>query len=82
MYLLLRQILGTIVALYSPLSINSLCRLLPLSKGAIEQGLTDLYAVLNIPTDTNRPLRLHHPLFRDFLIEKERCSDVDFSSPF
>ena len=36
MYLLLRQILGTIVALYLPLSVNSLCRLLHLSKGAIE----------------------------------------------
>jgi hypothetical protein len=80
--LLLRQILRTIVALYSPLSVNSLCELLHLPKGAIEQGLADLYAVLDIPTGTNRPLRLHHPSFRDFLIDKERCSDVDFSSPF
>jgi hypothetical protein len=74
MYSLLRQILGTIVALYS--------RLLHLPKGAIEQGLAHLYAVLDIPTDTNQPLCLHHPSFRDFLIDKERCSDVDFSSLF
>jgi hypothetical protein len=40
-YLLLRQILGTIVALYSPLPVNSLCRLLHLSKGTIERGLAD-----------------------------------------
>jgi hypothetical protein len=53
MYLLLRQILRTIVALYSPLSVNSLYRLLHLSKGAIEQGLADLYAVLDILIDTN-----------------------------
>jgi hypothetical protein len=82
MYSSLRQILGTIVALYSPLSVNSLCGLLDLSKGLIERGLADLHAVLDIPTDTNRPLRLHHPSFRDFLIDKKRCSDVDFSSPF
>jgi hypothetical protein len=82
LYSLLRQILGTIVTLYSPLSINSLCRLLHLPKGAIERGLADLHAVLDIPTDTNQPLRLHHPSFHDFLIDKERCSDVDFSSPF
>jgi hypothetical protein len=82
MYLLLKQVLGTIVALYSPLSANSLCKLLYLPKGDIERALVDLYAVLDIPTDTNRPLRLHHPSFRDFLIDKERCSDLDFSSPF
>ena len=82
MYSSLRQILGTIVALYSPLSVNSLCGLLHLPKGAIERGLADLHAVLDIPTNTNRPLRLHHPSFRDFLIDKERCSDVDFSSLF
>jgi len=82
MYALLRQVLGTIVALYSPLSVNSLCRLLYLPKVDIEQGLADLHAVLDIPTDTNQPLRLHHPLFRDFLINKERCSNLDFSSLF
>jgi hypothetical protein len=82
MYLSLKQILKTIVALYSLLSVNSLCRLLYLSKGAIEQGLTDLYAILDIPINTNRPLRLHYPSFRDFLINKERCSNVDFLSPF
>jgi hypothetical protein len=82
MYALLRQVLGTIVALYSPLSVNSLCGLLYLPKVDIEQGLADLHAVLDIPTDTNRPLRLHHPSFRDFLINKERCGDLDFSSPF
>jgi hypothetical protein len=82
MYTLLQQVLKTIVALYLPLSVNSLCRLLYLPKVDIEQGLADLYAVLDIPTDTNQPLRLHHPSFRDFLISKKRCSDIDFLSPF
>jgi hypothetical protein len=82
MYSLLRQILGTIVALYSLLSVNLLCGLLDLSKGAIKQGLADLHAVLDIPTDTNQPLCLYYPLFRDFLIDKKRYSNVDFSSLF
>jgi hypothetical protein len=76
MYALLRQVLGTIVALYSPLSVNSLCGLLYIPKVDIEQGLADLHAVLDIPTDTNQPPRLHHHSFRDFLINKERCSDL------
>jgi hypothetical protein len=82
MYLLLRQLLGTIVTLYSPLSVTSLYGLLHLPKGAIERGLADLHAILDIPKDIHRLLRLHHPSFRDFLIDKERCSDLDSSSPF
>jgi hypothetical protein len=78
MYLLLRQVLGTIVALYSPLSVSSLCGLLHLPKGAIERGLADLHAILDIPKDTTRPLRLHHPSFRDFLLKQDRCTDPNF----
>ncbi len=60
MYSFLRQVLGTIVALYSPLSVSSLSGLLHLPKGAIERGLADLHAILDIPKDTHRPLHLHH----------------------
>ena len=82
MYLLLKQVLGTIVALYSPLSICLLSRLLHLPTENIEGGFADLHAILDIPQDTRRPLRLHHPSFRDFLIDEERCRDLDSPSPF
>jgi hypothetical protein len=42
------------------------------------QLLTDLHAILDISKDQIRPLRLHHPSFRDFLLEKERCRDLNF----
>jgi hypothetical protein len=77
-YSVLKQVLGTVVLLYSPLSINSLPELLHLPKRAIEEGLADLHAILDIPKDTSRPLRLHHPSFRDFLLAKYRCSDPNF----
>ena len=77
-YSVLKQILGTVVLLYSPLSVNSLPKLLHPPKGNIERGLADLYAILDIPKDTSRPLRLHHPSFRDFLVNKDRCSDPNF----
>lgn len=78
MYWLLRQILGNIVVLLSPLSTDSLCRLLHVTKEDIDQTLEDLHAILDIPEDQTRPLRLHHPSFRDFLINKERCEDPNF----
>ena len=64
--------------LYSPLSVNSLSTLLDRPKDDIKQGLVDLYTILDIPKDTPRPLRLHHPSFRDFLRDKKRCSDPNF----
>jgi hypothetical protein len=80
--MLLRQVLRTIVTLYLLLFVNLLCKLLYLPKVDIEQGLVDLYAVLDILTDTNQPLCLHYLLFCNFFINKERCSNLDFSSLF
>jgi hypothetical protein len=77
-YTLLRQVLGTVVTLHSPLSVDSLSALLHIAKGDIGQGLADLHAILDIPQDTQRPLRLHHPSFRDFLLSRDRCSDPHF----
>jgi hypothetical protein len=37
----------------------------------------DLHAVLVILEEVSAPLRLHHPLFRDFLLSKDRC-DANF----
>ena len=40
--------------------------------------LKDLHAILNIPKDQIRPLCLHHPSFRDFLFDKDRCGNSNF----
>jgi hypothetical protein len=75
---LLRYILGSIVALSSPLPVNSLSRLLVTPKHRVDRILKDLHAILDIPEHPMRPLRLHHPSFRDFLLNKERCGDLNF----
>jgi hypothetical protein len=77
-YSMLKQVLGTIILLYSPLSIKSLSELLSLPTGAIKGGLADLYAILDIPKDTSRALRLHYPSFHDFLLNKDKYSDPNF----
>ncbi|KAA6411567.1 MAG: hypothetical protein FRX48_04847 [Lasallia pustulata] len=75
---MLRDILGSIVTLLSPLSIHSLSRLLNFQSGEVDDCLEDLHAILDIPRDHTRLLRLHHPSFRDFLLKKDRCNDSNF----
>ena len=77
-YHILRQILGSIAVLSSPFSISSLTRLLGLAKEDICQTLEDLHSVLDISNDENRPLRLHHPSFRDFLLDENRSKVSKF----
>ena len=78
MYGMLRHILGSVVVLFSPLSTKSLSSLLRVKKEDVEQTLEDLHAILDIPKNQSRPLRLHHPSFRDFLLDKNRCGDPNF----
>jgi hypothetical protein len=75
---MLRDILGSVVALFSPLSVDSLSRLLVTPKQRVDRMLKDLHAILDIPNDHTRPLRLHHPSFRDFVLDKNRCGDSNF----
>lgn len=78
-YHMLRQVLGSIAVLFSPLSRHSLSSLLNITKEDIDQTLEDLHSVLDVPIDRIRPLRLHHPSFRDYLLDKKRCTDSNFS---
>jgi hypothetical protein len=70
--------LGSIVVLLSPLSVYSLSTLLHISEEDINETLEDLHAILDIPKDQIRPLHLHHPSFRDFLLNKDRCNNQEF----
>ncbi|KAL5313471.1 hypothetical protein ACEPPN_019204 [Leptodophora sp. 'Broadleaf-Isolate-01'] len=72
---MLKSLLGTIITLVSPLSIQSLSKLLCATQVEVDQTLNDLHAILSIPEDHNLPLRLHHPSFRDFLYGQARCEE-------
>lgn len=74
----LRNVLGSIVTLFSPLSVDSLAHLLNMIPRYILETLADLHTIFHISNQTNRPLRPHHPTFHDFLLDKDRCSDLDF----
>jgi hypothetical protein len=78
LYAVLNRVLGSIVVLLSPLSADSISRLLHVPKEDVDQMLEDLHAILDIPKDQTLPLRLLHPSFRDFLLNKDRCGDPNF----
>ncbi|KAH8714805.1 putative WD-repeat protein [Phaeosphaeriaceae sp. PMI808] len=75
---MLKYVLGSVVVLLSALPIWSLSKLLQSVDEEVRQALEDLHAILNIPKDPAQPLRLHHPSFRDFLLDKKRCDDNHF----
>ena len=75
---LLGTTMATIVVLSSPLSIRSLTKLLNIAQDQMNQILNYLHAILEIPKDSIHPLRLHHPSFRDFLLNQKRCKDLNF----
>ncbi|KAF2471639.1 purine and uridine phosphorylase [Lindgomyces ingoldianus] len=76
-YCMLRRVLGSTALLFSPLSACALKRLLNVTED-IYQTLDDLHSVLDVPKSGNQPLRLHHPSFRDFLLNHNRCEDQNF----
>ncbi|KAF3039438.1 hypothetical protein E8E11_005984 [Didymella keratinophila] len=75
---LMRQILGSIAALLSPLSTLSLSKLIHIPEQRLKQMLKSLHAILDIPKGQDQTLRLHHPSFRDFLFSKDRCAHEKF----
>jgi len=67
---MLRDILGSVVDLFSLLSVDYLSSLLVTPKQMVDRILKDLHAILDILNDYTCRLRLHHPSFRDFLLYK------------
>ncbi|KAL2809542.1 WD40-repeat-containing domain protein [Aspergillus granulosus] len=72
-----RNIVGAIVMLATPLSINALSGLLGLGAGNIKRRLNRLHSVLNVPEDCSLPVRLLHLSFRDFLLDEQTRKTED-----
>jgi hypothetical protein len=67
----LRLILGSIVALATPLSAESLAGLLAMDLDDVNTWLRKLHAVLNVPRDPKAPIEILHQSFSDFLLGQE-----------
>ena len=78
----LRHVVGSVVLLLNNLSAAELGRLLFPSAstgGAVVQDTLDsLHAILDVPKDLQKPIQMQHLSFRDFLVDRTRCSDNRF----
>jgi hypothetical protein len=72
-----QQILGIIILLAIPLSINVLSAFLGIGSDQISNRLESFQSVLIIPDDRDQPVRIYHLSFREFLVQSRTEFHVD-----
>jgi hypothetical protein len=73
-----KDIVGVIIILFTPLSVNALSRLLEMEEDDVSNRLRPFHPVLRIHDDSVIPVRLFHLSFRNFLLDPQEKN----SSPF
>ncbi|BCS19521.1 WD40 repeat domain-containing protein [Aspergillus puulaauensis] len=66
-----RTVLGTIILLESPLSLNALATLLGVQKHFLHIRLNSLHSILDVPHNETTPIRLFHISLRDCLLNAD-----------
>lgn len=72
-----QKIVGVIILLAVPLSINALSLFLGVEADQISNRLDSFRSVLSIPNDRDQPVRMLHLSFRDFLVQPRTKFHVD-----
>ncbi|KAL4776957.1 hypothetical protein BDW60DRAFT_203057, partial [Aspergillus nidulans var. acristatus] len=72
-----QAIIGSIILLAVPLSINALSLFLGIGADQISNRLDTFRSVLSIPSDRDQPVRILHLSFRDFLVQSRTKFLVD-----
>ena len=72
-----QDIVGVIILLASPLSVNTLSQLINLPSVDVNNRLDGFHSVLSVPENINAPVRILHLSFRDFLINIKSTFYVD-----
>jgi hypothetical protein len=78
LFRIFRQVVGAIVTLFEPLSTTALAKLLEVDKEIVNRRIRHLRSILDAQENQESPIRLLHPSFRDFLLNKQRCPDSHF----
>jgi hypothetical protein len=73
-----KQIVGSIVILFDSLSATALAELLDVPELEVYRTLVRLHSILEVPENQDSLIRLLHPSFREFLLDKQRCKDPQF----
>ncbi|KAJ5633196.1 hypothetical protein N7490_009535 [Penicillium lividum] len=72
-----QDMIGVIIILAHPLSVNTLSLLLDVVPDRISNRLNSFQSVLSVPTDRDLPVRTLHLSFRDFLVRSKGRFGVD-----
>lgn len=72
-----QEIIGTIILLEEPLSVNALSELLNIPVDVVSNRLDSFSPVLHVPDDQDLPVRIMHLSLRDFLIRSKTKFRVD-----
>jgi hypothetical protein len=71
------EIIGVIILLASPLSVNALTKFIDKQKGIITTRVESFRSVLSVPNDSDIPVRILHLSFRDFLLNTKSAFHVN-----
>ena len=77
-YSCFRQVVGTILLIFNPLSIKGLAGLLGCSTSYICSTIRSLHSLLLVPVKMEDPILTLHKSFPDFLMDPGRCKDKQF----
>ncbi|ETS76354.1 hypothetical protein PFICI_11741 [Pestalotiopsis fici W106-1] len=72
-------IVGSIVVLFDVVNVLELATILDRSVDEVGRILRSFHSVLDVPEEATKPIRLLHPSFRDFLLDRSRCKAEPFS---
>jgi hypothetical protein len=73
-----KQVIGSIVVLFHPLTSVALAKLLNMLMEGIYAVLKHMPSILDISDFSDSLIRLLHPSFFDFLLDPQRCLDPQF----
>ena len=71
-----RSVVGTVLLLFNPLSMEALSNLL--RPFGVPTALRSLHSLLLVPDSKSDPARVFHKSFPDFLLDQGRCKDERF----
>jgi hypothetical protein len=80
LYSRFQSVVGIVLLLFNPLSVNGLSELLRRSHSPSStlSILRSLHSVLLVPDNKEDPIQIFHKSFPDFLTDPERCKDKKF----
>ena len=77
-YLQFQNVVGAVLLIFNPLSIEGLSDLLGPSAQHIRYTIRSLHSLLLVPENTKDPILIFHKSFPDFLMDPYRCEDTRF----